>query len=233
MRERLKADFHTHTSEGPTERVGYNAFELIDKAGEKGFDVLAITNHDTITYSEELAAYAERKGILLIPGTEAQISGRHVLILNPEFKQVPKRLSFEDLAEIKNSTSLIVAPHPFFPGLASLRSKLRSNLPLFDAIEFSHYYNHLVNNNRKAVHIAQQAGLPLIGNSDCHLLWQLGTTYTLVEARKDVQPVLEAVKKGKVEIRTSPLSLLSMCYVALNLFLMKRMRPFSRWPFIF
>lgn len=228
MIERLKVDLHTHTSEGSIERVGYNAFKLIDRASEDGFDVLAITNHDTITYSDELAAYAERKGILLIPGTEAQVSCRHVLILNPEFKQVPKGISLEDLAEIKNSASLIVAPHPFFPSPVSLKSKLRSNLPLFDAIELSHYYNHLVNSNRKAIHVAQEARLPLIGNSDCHLLWQLGTTYSLVEARKDVHSVLEAIKKGKVEIRTAPLSLLSMFRIALRLFWMKRTHSFSR-----
>jgi predicted metal-dependent phosphoesterase TrpH len=226
MPEHLKIDLHTHTSEDPTERIGYNAVTLIDRASEKGFDVLAITNHGPITYSEELAAYAEQKGILLIPGTEAQVSGRHVLILNPGFKKVPEGITLEELAEIKTSSSCVVAPHPFFPSPASLRSKLRSNLDVFDAIEFSHYYNHLVNSNRKAVQIAQQSGLPMIGNSDCHLLWQLGSTYSLIRARKNVHSVLEAVKTGKAEIRTAPLSLVSMCRIALCLLWMKKRFPF-------
>lgn len=224
MAKRLKVDLHTHTSEGPTERVVHSAFRLIDKASEDRFDVLAITNHDTITYNRELADYAHQKGILLIPGTEAGFSGRHVLVLNPGLKKVPSRLTLQDLEKFRSPASLIVAPHPFFPSSASLRSELYSHLSVFDAIEFSHYYNHLVNSNKKAVRVAQEARLPMIGNSDCHMLWQLGATYSLVEAEKNVQSVLDAVKKGKVEIRTAPLSLPTMFRIALRLFWMKRTR---------
>ena len=68
MAQKLKVDFHTHTAEDPFENINYNAFELIDRASQKGFDALAITNHNTVTYSKELARYAETKGVLLIPG---------------------------------------------------------------------------------------------------------------------------------------------------------------------
>ena len=233
MAKRLKVDFHIHTSEGLTERVDHSVFRLIDKASEDRFDVLAITNHNTITYNRELAEYAHKKGILLIPGTEAEFSGRHVLIINPEFKKVPSRLSLKDLEKFRSRESLIVAPHPFFPRPASLRSELYVHLSVFDAIEFSHYYNHLVNSNKKAVLVAKKAGLPMIGNSDCHMLWQLGATYSLVEAEKNVQSVLEAVKKGKVEIRTAPLSLPTMFRIALRLFWMKRTFPLTREKSIF
>jgi len=206
---------------------------LIDKASEDGFDVLAITNHNTITYNRELSDYAHQKGVLLIPGTEAEFSGRHVLVLNPGLKKVPSRLSLQDLEKFRSPASLIVAPHPFFPSPASLRSELYPHLSVFDAIEFSHYYNHLVNSNKKAVRVAQEARLPMIGNSDCHMLWQLGTTYSLVDAEKNVHSVLDAVKKGRVEIRTAPLSLSTMFRIALRLFWMKRTRPLIRERSIF
>ena len=41
----LKADFHIHTAEDPLDRVPYTAQELILKAADEGFEVLAITNH--------------------------------------------------------------------------------------------------------------------------------------------------------------------------------------------
>ena len=63
----LKVDLHTHTSEDLQDRISYNAFQLIDKAALKGFDALAITNHDFVLYNDELVEYAEKKGILLIP----------------------------------------------------------------------------------------------------------------------------------------------------------------------
>lgn len=67
----LKVDLHTHTAEDPLEDIHYDAFQLIDRASQKGFDVLAIMNHNLITYNQELAEYGEKKGILLIPGIEA------------------------------------------------------------------------------------------------------------------------------------------------------------------
>lgn len=226
MSQKLKVDFHTHTSEDPYESIDYDAFHLIARASELGFDVLAITNHDTVTYNAGLAEYAKTKGILLIPGTEAQFSSKHVLILNPDFREPPKGKTLDDLGKLKSTTSLIAAPHPFFPSTKSLRSDLISHLSCFDAIEFSHFYNHLVNCNKKGVQLALQSNRPLIGSSDCHALWQLGTTYSVVEAEKQPLSVIDAVKKGDVEVFTNPLSLLTMCKMAIHLFIKRWMRVY-------
>ncbi len=217
MVQKLKVDFHTHTDEDPYENIEYDAVQLIDRASELGFDGLAITNHDTVTYNTDLAEYARSKEILLIPGTEAHFSKKHVLILNPSFRNVPLGKSLEDLKKIKSPTSLVAAPHPFFPSAKSLKSDLASHFLLFDAIEYSHFYNHLINCNKKGLQLALRAKIPLIGSSDCHFLWQLGTTYSLVEAEKDPLSLIEAVKKGKIEVVTAPLSLLSMLKIALHL----------------
>lgn len=224
MSQKLKVDFHTHTSEDPYEDIDYDAFQLIDRASQLGFDALVITNHDTVTYNGELADYAESKGILLIPGTEAHFSNKHVLVLNPDFKQVPRGKTLDELGKIKSATSLIAAPHPFFPSTKSLRSNLISHLSHFDAIEFSHFYNHLINWNKKGVQVALRSKLPLIGSSDCHSLWQLGTTYSLVEAEKKLHSLIEAVKKGKIEIFTTPLSLLTMSKIVRHIFVRKWMK---------
>lgn len=218
MSEKLKVDFHTHTAEDPYEKINYNAFQLIDKASKQAFDALAITNHNVITYNKELAEYAKEKGILLIPGTEAQFSQKHVLIINPNFRKVTLDKPLKDLRKIKNPTSLIIAPHPFFPGSRSLKSDLLSYISLFDAIEFSHFYNHLINCNKKALLIASQSKMPLIGSSDCHSLAQFGTTYSLVDSKKDVLSIIEAVKRRKIEIRSRPLSIVFMARIAIKFF---------------
>ena len=49
----LKADLHLHTAEDPVDRVGYTARELITKAADKGFDVISITNHQQMTFSQD------------------------------------------------------------------------------------------------------------------------------------------------------------------------------------
>ena len=107
MVKKLKVDFHTHTDDDPWEKIDYNALQLIDRAGEQGFDALAITNHDVITYSKELAAYAADKGILLIPGVEAKFSNKHVLILNPVFNEVPLGKPLQYLEKISLALLLL------------------------------------------------------------------------------------------------------------------------------
>lgn len=228
MSQKLKIDLHTHTAEDPCEKINYNAYQLIDKASEEGYDVLAITNHDTITYNKELSEYAREKEILLIPGTETLFSNKHVLILNPDFREVPLGKTLNDLGKIKGATSLIIAPHPFFPSSISLKSDLLSHLSFFDAIEFSHFYNHLINCNKKGVQVACDSKTPLIGSSDCHSLLQFGTTYSLIEAKKELFSVIEAVKKGEIEICTTPLSLISMARIAINLYWRRRIKTSSR-----
>lgn len=224
MSQKLKVDLHTHSSEDPYEGIDYNAFQLIDRAKEEEFDVLAITNHEIITYNKELAEYAKEKAILLIPGTEAKFSNKHVLILNPDFKEVPSGQNLEDLGRIKSDRSLIVAPHPFFPSSISLKADLFSHLSFFDAIEFSHFYNHLINCNKKGIDLARNSNLPLIGSSDCHSLWQLGKTFSLVEAEKEPCSIFEAIKAGEIEICTTPLSLLSMLKIAANICWRRRLK---------
>ena len=79
----LKVDFHLHTADDPLDRVGHTARELILKAEDEGFDVISVTNHDRLTFSPDLFDFARERGLLLIPGIEMTVEGRHVLVLNP------------------------------------------------------------------------------------------------------------------------------------------------------
>ena len=202
-----------HTKEDPQDSVRYSSRELIDQAYQKGFDVLAITNHDQVTYDNYLAEYAKERGILLIPGTEATIGKKHILLLNMDYS-LRRIKTFDDLKQLKDGAGLIIAPHPFFPSFTSLNSKLEENLDIFDAIEYSHCYLEKINFNKKAENLAKKFSLPLIGTSDAHFLWQMGTTYSLIEAKKDLESVFAAIREGKVEIVTEPLSLLKACSIA-------------------
>src|SRR2546430_1699689 len=113
-RMELRADLHLHTREG--ERfIAYDARELVDRAAHSGFQVLSITNHNTVTFSAHLQGYAQERGILLIPGIEATIEGKHVLLYSIDVS--PERIrTFADLRRLRRPEWLVVAPHPFFPG---------------------------------------------------------------------------------------------------------------------
>ncbi|MFQ5790611.1 MAG: PHP-associated domain-containing protein [Acidobacteriota bacterium] len=204
---RLKADFHLHTGDDPLDMVAHSNRDMIDHAAELGFEVLAITNHDYMSHTEELGDYAASRGIVLIPGVEATIENRHVLLYSVDFWADPPR-TFDDLYRLRESNPqmLVIAPHPFFPSQFCLQGKLLSHLGLFDGIEYSHFYTKAMNFNKKAVDLARRAGRALVGTSDSHFLWQMGSTYSYIETKeKSLPAVLEALRAGRVEVQTDPL----------------------------
>lgn len=200
----LKADLHLHTREGDG-FIAYDARGLIDRAAREGFQVLSITNHNTVTFSEDLKAYAQARGVLLIPGVEATIEGRHVLLYNIDVPAERIR-TFADLRGLRGPGWLVVAAHPFFPSAICLRKRLLQEIDLFDAIELSHFYTRWIDFNRPAIRLAQEVGLPVLGTSDSHLARQFGTTYSLIEADPTVASVLRAIRKGRVRVVSRPLT---------------------------
>jgi predicted metal-dependent phosphoesterase TrpH len=217
----LKADLHLHTAEDPLDRVRYTAKELISRAADKGFDVISITNHHQMTFNQDLLSYAQKKGILLIPGVEMTIQRRHVLVLNPP----PHKMcsDFYSLSKLRRPETLIIAPHPYFPGTYSLNGYLMKHLNLFDALEYCHFYSPLINFNQKAVELSRSFGFPLVGNSDAHFLSQLGTTYSLIYAEKNLEAIFAAIRQNKVKVATRPLKHLEMGSIV-NRFLRMKLR---------
>jgi len=213
----LKADLHLHTREAEP-FIAFDAYRLIDRAAREGFQVLSITNHDTLTFSDHLAAYARQRGILLIPGAEATIEGRHVLLYNIDV-HLSAIGTFARLRQFKSPDWLVVAAHPFFPAPISLGSRLIDEIDLFDAIEFSHFYTGRIDFNRRATAMSRELGLPLVGNSDSHLARQFGTTYSLIESELTVPCVLSAIRKGRVRIVSHPLALREMIRIGTELVL--------------
>jgi predicted metal-dependent phosphoesterase TrpH len=193
----LKVDLHIHTKEDEADRISYSARELIDEAVLQGFDALAITNHDTLTFSPELGSYAAERDIVLIPGVEACIKGKHILLLNMPFEP-DYYTSFDDVLKQKASNSLVIAPHPYFPGPSSLNGQLEAMPHLFDAVEYSCFHTPGIDFNRPAVRFAEKHGLSIVGNSDAHQLEQLGLTYSLVESEKTLEGIVQAIKAGRV-----------------------------------
>ena len=217
----LKADLHLHTAEDPLDRVRYTAKELISKAAHEKFDVISITNHHQMTFNRDLLSYAQERGILLIPGVEMTIQRRHVLVLNPP----PYKLctDFHSLSKLCRPETLIVAPHPYFPGSYSLNGYLLKHLDLFDALEYCHFYSSMINFNQRALEVCQTLGFPLVGNSDAHFLSQMGTTYSLIYAEKNLDSIFAAIRANRVEVVTRPLNHLEMGSIA-NRFLRMKLR---------
>src|SRR3989442_7963855 len=126
----LKVELHSHTADDPLDRIPHTTTELIDRAAGLGYDALAVTLHDRQLDVRRWESYAADRGIVLIPGVERTIEGRHVLLLNFERGTEDVR-TFEDLASLKARVpGLVVAPHAFFPATSCLWNDLERHADL-------------------------------------------------------------------------------------------------------
>lgn len=202
----LKIDLHTHTADDPVDHIPHSARQLIDRAADLGYNVLAITLHERLLDPAALAAYAADRGILLIPGIERTIEGRHVLLLN--FSRAAEDVSsFSDLARLKaKEHGLVIAPHPFFPTASCLGRLMDRHAALFDAVERNAMFTRALDFNLRAERWAAVHGKPVVGNGDVHRLYQLGTCYSLVDAPPDADSICEAIRNGQVGVHAEPLS---------------------------
>jgi hypothetical protein len=204
----LKADLHIHTREDVVDYhlIRYSTEDVIAHARQEGFQVIAVTNHLRPTVTAEQVARARDQGLLLLVGVEAQIRARHVLVIGPDRRLSPPK-TFDDLRAMRRDGYLVIAPHPFYPSPFALRGLLPRHLDAFDAVEYCHFYSRVLNSNRRAVALARAQGLPLVGNSDMHSIWQLGKTYSLIESEPSAEAVIAAVKAGRVRVVSQPLAL--------------------------
>ncbi|MFQ5665069.1 MAG: PHP-associated domain-containing protein [Candidatus Binatia bacterium] len=204
----LRADLHHHIDADPMDGhfVRHSAGELIDRAAALGLNVLAITCHESVPYDGDATRYAAARGVLLLRGMEATVDGYHLLLLNfPEFP--PGVCTMADVVRRKTSDALVVAPHPLYPVGMGIGPRFLQQHAGIDAVEFSGLYTKQTPQfNRRAAAHARRANLPVVGNSDTHFLWQLGHTFTLIDAPADRTAVVDAIRRGHVEVVTQPLS---------------------------
>src|SRR3954449_5206498 len=157
----IKLDLHIHTLDDPKDALDYSAHELLERAVALGFRVLAITLHDAVFDRAEVFADAAKMGILLIPAAEMRIEGADIILLNVTGEEVEGLKTFSDVRALRarrGDTIFTIAPHPFYVLGGSIGNRLLAEIDCFDAIEFCHFHNPLVNPNRRAARVARRHG---------------------------------------------------------------------------
>ena len=214
----IKVELHSHTADDPSDYIPHSTCQLIDRSAELGYDALAITLHDRQLDVRPYADYARLRGVTLIPGIERTIEGKHVLLLN--FSRATEAVkTFDDLARLRaNEGGLVVAPHPYFPSPTCLGKLLESKADLFDAVEYNGMFTAALNFNERAARWAMMHGKPLVGNGDVHRLRQLGTTYSLVDAPADADSICEAIRRNRVWVEATAVSVLTAAGLMAEMF---------------
>lgn len=201
----LKVELHAHTGLDPVDYIAHSTRQLIDRAAALGYHALAVTLHDRYYDPDGDRDYAHARGLVLIAGVERTIQRRHLLLLN--FPAACAAVSgFDEVRALKRQhpAGLVVLPHAFYPTPSAMGSDSDGCGDFIDAVEINAMFTPWVDFNRRAVVWARAHGKPLVGNTDLHLLEQMGTTYTLVDAEPTADAICAAIRAGRVEVRARP-----------------------------
>ena len=202
----LKVELHSHSADDPIDRIPHSTRELIDRAADLGYDALAITLHDRQLDLRPWLAHAQRRNVVLIPGIERTVQGKHVLLLNfRDGTEEVRRLADIYSLKQRDPGGLVIAPHPFFHAPPCLGRQLDRHPDLFDAVEYNAMFTAPLNFNLRGEQWARGHGTPMVGNGDVHRLCQLGTTFSWVDAVRTPDAICRAIRHGDVSVSAQPL----------------------------
>jgi predicted metal-dependent phosphoesterase TrpH len=226
----IKVDLHIHTLDDPKDVIDYSAHQLLERARELGFGVLAITLHDAVFDRPEVFADAAAMGILIIPAAEMRLEGADVIVLNVSPEESAQLKTFDDLRRLRarrGSSIFTIAPHPFYVVGGSIGDRLIKEIDCFDAVELCHFHKGLLNPNRRAARVAEKFGKPLIATSDAHRLHAFGRHYTSLRrpAELTAEKIFAALRSGPLRLSSPPSSMRDLLTAIYWIFLA---HPFRR-----
>jgi len=220
----IKIDLHIHTLDDPKDVIDYSAHQLLERAKELGFGVLAITLHDAVFDRAEVFADAAAMGILLIPAAEVRLQGADIILLNVTAAEIERLRNFDDVRKLRarrGFSIFAIAPHPFYVLGGSIGARLLEEIDCFDAIELCHFHKGLLNPNRRAAKVAAQFGKPLIATSDAHQLHAFGRHYTSIPRPSEltIENVFAALRRGPLRLTSPPASIVDLASAIYWIFL--------------
>jgi predicted metal-dependent phosphoesterase TrpH len=204
------ADLHLHTCHSDGEPT---VSELLQHVARRTtLDVIAISDHDTISGALEARHVARESGypFEVIIGEEISTRQGHLVGLFLFECIRPDMSAAETVAAIREQGGLAFAPHPFFRckqvrddavtmvGLGHLASKLD-----LDAIETINSTPFLQAANRRASEFNATRRLPELGCSDGHILAAVGKGYTRFQGRTALD-LFDAVVTGQTMACSRP-----------------------------
>lgn len=192
---KFNIDLHIHTKySGDTSS---EPEDVVIHALDANLYGIAFTEH----YSYEASEYVDElrgkygKDILIFRGVEFSAEDGHCLVFGVDTDRAGIRnASMKDVIRVVNEKGGVVIPtHPFRGGY-SIGEKTKE-LEGICAIEGYNGYSHY-SQNKKAVEMAEEMGLPYIGGSDSHSAHEVGLCYTEFNTEVTYENFVEVLKAG-------------------------------------
>lgn len=231
-----RIELHSHCQGDPIDQhLGHSLFEHIDQAKKVGLDAIAVTWHQKICTDPEAFAYARKRGILLIPGMEAELKRRHLVVLNLSEGDLPGESTWDEIRALRarKPEIFVLAPHPFYPHPTCLGNTMNAHADCIDAVEWCmlhiNWLPNRVSPNLRATRWAHRHGKPVVACSDAHSLSSIGKNASTVEADElTPEAIFAGIRAGRVTFHRRSLELGSLVYETSRA-LTSQPRHIKRW----
>ncbi|WP_409200253.1 CehA/McbA family metallohydrolase [Methanobrevibacter sp. DSM 116169] len=192
---RLDPHIHSEYSHDSNSKIS----NILKVAKVKKLDAIAISDHNTVKGSiKAIDESSKYEKLLVIPSIEISSSKGHVLGLGVE-ELIDKGLSPEEtIDKIHDQGGLAIIPHPYSFYRSGLFSKVIPPHLKIDAIEILNAKYFIGYGNKKARKFSKKYNIPGIGASDSHMLKTIGSCFTKVNSDMDIDSILKAIKKNKI-----------------------------------
>jgi hypothetical protein len=197
----MLVDMHIHTAvSSPCSRI--QPRDLLVVARKIGLDGICVTEHEEWEGAEAAWRLGKEAGFPVFRGVEVYTEFGDMLVFGLRKERFPFQVGFRELLrEVREAGGIIIPCHPCRGGksLHDLLGKKNADFLLanVDAVEIRNG-GSTVEANRAAEETASRYGLPGVGGSDAHLLFQVGRCLTVFERRlEDEEDLVREVREGR------------------------------------
>ena len=204
----INAELHCHNSfsnfhvgeEEPPYDCNISIRDQLVRSYNLGLDAIFVTNHNTLDGYHQLLEYKNDhekfQKIDVFPAEEITIdNGAHVLVYGIH-DEIPAGISLEEVIDmVRSQGGVSSAPHPF-----SLLDALRDSAKKCDMVEVFNSNNVDILSNARATQFALDNKMIQVAGSDSHVLSTLGRCVNVIDSENNLDDILQAMKRGKINI---------------------------------
>ena len=176
-------DLHIHTNLGSV-CSQLEPDELLERTGELGIDAVCITDHHSHRGADRMIDYARGSGFPIFRGVEIYTELGDMLVYGMKRDTKYHLTTFEELVEMTELDGAVIVPaHPCRGWDPKHKHKHVFPEQIVEHIAAIETLNgaNTARSNEWAERIARELGIPSIGGSDAHALWQVGKCVTIFE----------------------------------------------------